>query len=288
MALKHGSFKELLSTMFKSHPWHSVSPGPDVPSVVTSYIEIVPPGAVKFELDKATGHLHIDRPQAFSSACPTLYGFIPQTYCGDGIGKLAAKSSGRKVVGGDGDPLDICILSEREFNHGDILVKARVIGGLLMIDKGEADDKIIAVLDQDLTFGHIKDLSEVPPKIIDRLKHYFLSYKRPPASAEEEKGKDPVVVIDQVYGAKHAQEVIRQSMTDYVASYGTEDDRLEALRSLLAQGISGSSQPDASKAKTPRGESSKSDTAKGDATKAKGPKKPHAKTKNKNKKKPHK
>lgn len=272
MALKHSSFKELLSTMFKSHPWHSVSPGAEVPDVVTSYIEIVPPGAVKFELDKATGHLHIDRPQSFSSACPTLYGFIPQTYCGDGIGKLAAKSSGRKVVGGDGDPLDICILSEREFNHGDILVKARVIGGLLMIDKGEADDKIIAVLDQDLTFGHIKDLSEVPPRIIDRLKHYFLSYKRPPASAEEEKGKDPVVVIDQVYGAKHARTVIRQSMTDYVASYGTEDDRLEALRSLLALGIAGAPQPGVSKAKAP---------------KEKTPKKPHAKSKSKNKK-PHK
>ncbi|MBZ0187599.1 MAG: inorganic diphosphatase, partial [Candidatus Obscuribacterales bacterium] len=75
-------FSMLLSTLFKSHPWHGVSPGSDAPELVRAYIEIVPTGAVKLELDKATGHLHVDRPQRFSSMCPMLYGFIPQTYCG--------------------------------------------------------------------------------------------------------------------------------------------------------------------------------------------------------------
>lgn len=221
--------------MFKSHPWHGVTAGADAPAFVTSYIEIAPPGEVKLELDKSTGHLHVDRPQRFSSNCPTLYGFIPQTYCGDGISKLANKHAKNKTHRGDGDPLDICVLTEKEFAHGDLLVRARVIGGLLMVDKGEADDKIIAVLDQDITYGHIRDISEVPPGVIERLKHYFLSYKRPPSEAEN--CNNPVVTIDEVYGRKRAYEVISQSQADYVQTYGTEESRLEELRLILSSGI---------------------------------------------------
>lgn len=232
---KTRTFRELLSTMFKSHPWHGVTAGADAPAFVTSYIEIAPPGEVKLELDKGTGHLHVDRPQRFSSNCPTLYGFIPQTYCGDGISKLANKHAKNKTHRGDGDPLDICVLTEKEFAHGDLLVRARVIGGLLMVDKGEADDKIIAVLDQDITYGHIRDISEVPPGVIERLQHYFLSYKRPPSEAEN--CNTPVVTIDEVYGRKRAYEVISQSQADYVQTYGTEESRLEELRQILSAGI---------------------------------------------------
>ena len=229
-------FKKLLATLFKSHPWHGVSPGENAPSVVSSYIEIVPTGAVKLELDKKTGHLHVDRPQRFSSMCPTLYGFIPQTYCGERIGNFAAKKTKRSVkIKGDGDPLDICVLTEKDFAHGDLFVTVRPIGGLRMIDKGEADDKIIAVLDNDIAFGGIQDISEVPAGVIERLEHYFLSYKRPPMK----RGEKPVVEIAAVYGRKEAHEVIRLSMADYETTFGTEESRLEQLRQLLSVALPG-------------------------------------------------
>jgi inorganic pyrophosphatase len=226
-------FKTLLATLFKSHPWHGVSPGESAPEVVVSYIEIVPPGEEKFELDKSTGHLHVDRTQRFSSMCPTLYGFVPQTYCGDRVGKLASDRTGRTSLKGDGDPLDICVLTEKAFAHGDLFVTVRPIGGLRMIDHGDADDKIIAVLENDIVYGAIQDLSQVSPGVIERLKHYFLSYKRPPGETAD-KG---VVTIDEVYGRQDAQEVIRLSMADYEETYGTEDWRLEQLRQMLTASL---------------------------------------------------
>lgn len=81
---------------YRSHPWHGVSAGPDTPSIVTCYVEIVPTDTVKFELDKESGILKVDRPQKYSNHCPTLYGFIPQTYCGDGVGALCASSLKRR------------------------------------------------------------------------------------------------------------------------------------------------------------------------------------------------
>jgi len=223
-------FKALLSTMFKSHPWHSVAPGDMAPDIVRAYIEIVPPGAVKLELDKATGHLHVDRPQRFSSMCPTLYGFIPQTYCGKSVAELCSARTGLKRVKGDGDPLDICVLTEKDFAHGDLFVSVRPIGGLRMVDHGQADDKIVAVLDQDISYGGIRSIDECPQGVIDRLQHYFLSYKRPPGQPSRRQ----VVSIKSVYGRDEALEVIRRSMADYSAEFGTEDERLEKLRLLLA------------------------------------------------------
>ena len=230
MSTKPSEFKKLLATLFKSHPWHGVSPGENAPQVVSSYIEIVPTGAVKLELHKHTGHLHVDRLQRFSSMCPTLYGFVPQTYCGDRIGDFAAKKTRRSKIKGDGDPLDICVLTEKDFAHGDLFVTVRPIGGLRMIDHGEADDKIVAVLENDIAYGHIQDISQVPAGVIERLEHYFLSYKRPPMN----KGEKPVVDIAAVYGRKEAHEVIRLSMADYEQAYGTEESRLEQLRQLLS------------------------------------------------------
>ena len=88
---------DLLGILFQAHPWHGVSPGEDAPGLLNAYIEIVPTDAVKYELDKQTGHLRVDRPAAFSSLCPTLYGFIPQTYCGDRVGRLCAERTGRRA-----------------------------------------------------------------------------------------------------------------------------------------------------------------------------------------------
>ncbi len=197
--------------MYRAHPWHGVSIGDDAPEIVTCYVEIVPTDTVKFEIDKETGILRVDRPQKYSNYCPALYGFVPQTYCGDGIGELCAKTLKRKKIRGDGDPLDICILADRPILHGDILVRARPVGGLKIIDKNEADDKIIAVLEGDSVYGGIQDIADVPKAVIDRLRHYFLTYKEIPGSR-----KSPPVEVAQIYNRSAAHKVIRQSVLDYI------------------------------------------------------------------------
>src|ERR1700722_16330880 len=108
MTDKSQEFSRLLSMLFQANPWHGVDPGEKAPKVVRSYIEIVPTSSVKLELDKASGHLSGARPQKLSSLCPTLYGYVPQTYCGDSVAKLCGKRTGIKKIEGDGDPLDIC------------------------------------------------------------------------------------------------------------------------------------------------------------------------------------
>lgn len=192
----------------KPHPWHGISPGANCPKEITAFIEIVPGDTVKYEIDKESGYLKIDRPQKFSNAVPALYGFIPKTYCGNNIAEYASTNSKAKISKGDGDPLDICVLTEKLITHGDILVDAIPIGGLRMIDKEEADDKIIAVLKQDEIYGNWKDISDCPQAIIDRIKHYFLTYKNLP-------GNPQPVIIDSVYGAEIARTVILKSLEDY-------------------------------------------------------------------------
>ena len=120
--------------LFQAHPWHGVTPGPRTPELVNAYIEIVPTDAVKYELDKWSGHLRVDRPQRFSSMSPTLYGFIPQTFCGREVAELCEIRTGRVGIEGDKDPMDICVLSEKAFAHGSFFLHARPIGGLRMID----------------------------------------------------------------------------------------------------------------------------------------------------------
>lgn len=196
---------------FRAHPWHGVPIGDDAPETVTCYIEIVPTDTVKFEIDKASGILRVDRPQKFSNHCPSLYGFIPQTFCGDGVGALCAKSiRSKRKIRGDGDPMDICVLTERTILHGDLLVRARPIGGFKLVDRAEADDKIIAVLEGDGMYANITDIREVPIAIIDRLKHYFLTYKQIPGTK-----KAPPVEVASVYGRSGAYTAIRQSILDY-------------------------------------------------------------------------
>ena len=136
---------ELLHHLFRAHPWHGVAIGDEAPERVTAYVEIVPTDTVKYELDKPTGLLKVDRPQKFSNVYPTLYGLLPQTYCGPKVAEYCMQQASRKGIVGDGDPLDICVVSERTVTRADILLDARVVGGLRMIDRGEADDKIIAV-----------------------------------------------------------------------------------------------------------------------------------------------
>lgn len=214
---------EQLASLFRPHPWHGVPLGDEAPDKVTVYVEIVPTDTVKYELEKATGLLHIDRPQKYSNLCPTLYGLLPQTYCGDEVGALCSRRAGLDGIVGDGDPLDVCVLAEKSIPRGDVLLHAVPIGGLRMIDHDEADDKIVAVLAGDAVYGGLTDISQCPPALIDRLQHYFLTYKQAP-------GDEPRVSIAGVYGREEAHEVIACCRRDYDRRYGALRDLLEHAR----------------------------------------------------------
>ena len=194
---------------WRPHPWHGLDVGPDAPRVVYSYIEITPFDTVKYEIAKTTGYLMVDRPARTSSLPPSLYGFIPKTYCGP---RIAAMMDGAKC--GDGDPLDICVVSERPISRAEVILKSRVVGGLPMLDGGEADDKIIAVLDNDNLWGGISEVSELPGALVDRLRHYFSTYKLIPGE------KDHDVVIGPTYGREHAERVIAAAIEDYEHEFG--------------------------------------------------------------------
>ena len=193
---------------WRPHPWHGLSIGSKSPDVVNAYIEMTPFDAVKYEVDKATGYLRVDRPQLTSSMSPTLYGFVPRTYCGKRVQALSPTS-----VKGDEDPLDICVITERPINRGEVILRARVIGGVQMIDGGEADDKIVAVLHEDPFWKHVEDLDQIPEALVDRLHHYFETYKSTPS------GNADVQILSR-YGAERAKEVIRAAAADYDEMYG--------------------------------------------------------------------
>ena len=193
--------------LHRPHPWHGLEAGPNVPELVTTYIEICPFDLVKYEMDKESGYLRVDRPQMTSSQPPTLYGFIPRTYCGP---RVAALMPGART--GDGDPLDICVVSERPITRADILLTARVIGGLPMLDGGEADDKIIGVLERDPVWHGVRDISELPASQLDRLIHYFETYKWTPAD-------EYVVHIGPPYGREQAWRVIEAAAADYADEF---------------------------------------------------------------------
>lgn len=195
--------------IYKPHPWHGIPIGEKCPEIVTAYIEMVPNDSVKYEIDKVTGYRMVDRPQKFSNIVPALYGFIPQTYCGEQVREFAEMKSGKPVFKGDGDPLDICVLTERNITSGDIILEAIPIGGFRMIDKGEADDKIIAVFRKDEIYGNVRDVSDCPATLINRLKHYFLTYKNIPG------GENNAVEITHTYGREEAHQVILRSVRDY-------------------------------------------------------------------------
>ena len=195
---------------WRPHPWHGLEPGPNPPKLVTAYIEITTFDTVKFEVDKVTGYIRVDRPQRASSVPPTLYGFIPRTFCGP---QVAALNPDVDIA--DGDPLDICVFSERPINRGEILLTARVVGGIQLVDHGEADDKILAVLDNDLTFQNINDVSDLPKVQVERLSHYFRTYKMI-------EGEEDSTYVREIYGHEKAFEMIRASLEDYHNTYGLD------------------------------------------------------------------
>jgi len=193
---------------WRPHPWHGLAVGDDPPDVVNAFIEITPFDLVKYEVDKGTGYLRVDRPHQTSSQPPALYGFIPQTYCGTRVCDLMAGAAR-----GDGDPLDVCVISERQITRSEVIVPARVVGGLPMVDCGEADDKIIAVLVNDPAWSNVQDLADLPEVMVERLRHYFLTYKLVPGQSSD-------VAIEGVYGRAHAHTVINAAIADYEERYG--------------------------------------------------------------------
>jgi inorganic pyrophosphatase len=188
---------------WRPHPWHGLPIGRDAPLNVNAYIEITPFDLIKYEVDKQTGYLRVDRPQRTSSQPPALYGFVPRTYCGARVGALCPGAER-----GDGDPLDICVLSERPITRAEIIVPTRILGGIQLIDRGEADDKIIAVLEGDFVWGEASDLSAVPQILIERLEHYFATYKLVP-------GQEQSIHLREVYGTEHAARVMQAAIDDY-------------------------------------------------------------------------
>lgn len=193
----------------KAHPWHGIEQGPGFPDELRVFIEIVPTDTVKYEVDKKSGYLSLDRPQKFSNIVPSLYGFIPRTYCGEKMAAFTNEAIARYDVVGDGDPLDVCVLTEKDVTHGDILVNCIPIGGLRLLDNDQADDKIIAVLKSDAVYGHITDINDLPKEITRRLIHYFTTYKDIPGDSKKR------MQFISLYDAKTAQNIIKASMADY-------------------------------------------------------------------------
>lgn len=140
------------------HPWHGAYYGSKAPEVVNAVIEIPQGSRAKYEVDKLTGLLKLDRVIYSSFHYPVNYGFIPQT------------------LGQDNDPLDILVICSQSI-QSLCLVEANVIGNMQMIDQGQVDDKIIAVAAKDPSVNHIKNVEELPPHFIAELKNYFEQYK---------------------------------------------------------------------------------------------------------------
>lgn len=193
---------------WRPHPWHGLEVGSDVPNIVNAFVEITSFDTIKYEVDKKTGYMRVDRPQRSSSLPPSLYGFVPRTYCGDRVGALSPLTDV-----GDGDPLDICVLSERPIDRSEVILSARVVGGLHMIDEGEADDKIISVLSNDQYYKDVEDIGDLPEILIERLRHYFGTYKMIP-------GQKTDVNVERVYSKEEAGKVILASMEDYDDMFG--------------------------------------------------------------------
>ncbi|MFT6882778.1 MAG: inorganic pyrophosphatase [Marinoscillum sp.] len=174
------------------NPWHNVRIGTQSPAIVNGIIEIPMGSRAKYELDKDSGLLILDRVIYSSMYYPANYGFIPRTYCDDG------------------DPLDIVVLTQIVVDPLCI-VPAKVIGAMQMLDQGEKDDKIIAVAAGDMSVNHMNDISELPPHFMKELKNFFEDYK---------KLEKKEVVIEDFQNRETAQKIVLKAIADYTAKFG--------------------------------------------------------------------
>ncbi|WP_131538358.1 inorganic diphosphatase [Pedobacter nototheniae] len=173
------------------HAWHSVSPGNNLPETVNAIIEIPKGSKAKYEIDKESGLIKLDRVLFSSVMYPANYGFIPQTYCDDK------------------DPLDILVLCSVDV-YPMTLIEAKVVGVMHMVDNGEQDDKIIAVAAHDMSVNYINDLEELPPHQMKEIVRFFQDYK-----ALE--GKN--VTIEHLLGVRYAHKVIKESIELYNTTF---------------------------------------------------------------------
>lgn len=174
------------------HPWHDVNIGAKSPAVVNGIIEIPKNCRAKYELDKESGLLMMDRVLYSSINYPHNYGFIPKTYCDDD------------------DPLDILVLSQIEVVPL-CLIEAKVIGVMQMLDGGERDDKIIAVAANDMSVNHLNDIQELPAHAVKELRSFFEDYK---------KLEGKTVVVEEFEGKEIAMQIINTAIEDYKKKFG--------------------------------------------------------------------
>ncbi len=207
------SFVQQARQLLQVHPWHGIPAWAEPGTVLNAFIELVPRDTVKYELDSRTGHLRLDRPQRFSNSCPTLYGLVPRTLGGPSVSSRSAERTGHAELVGDGDPLDVCVLFERRIRRGAFLARVRPVGGIRTIDGGTADDKIIAVLESDPAYGGVADVDGVPAGLLERLRHYFLTYKEPPDAMTRR------ISVAEVFDREEALEVVRRAEADYAAAF---------------------------------------------------------------------
>ena len=177
--------------MIVSNPWHTVNIGAGAPETVNGIIEIPKGSRAKYELDKESGLLILDRVLYSAMYYPANYGFIPKTYCDDK------------------DPLDILILSQIDLVPRCI-VPAKVIGVMRMLDNGEADDKIIAVAAHDMSVNHINDASELPVHFKKEIQNFFEDYK---------KLENKTVEVEDIQGREVAIEIVKKSLIDYIKHF---------------------------------------------------------------------
>ncbi len=177
--------------MSSDHPWHQVSPGEDLPSLVNAIIEIPKGSKAKYEIDKNSGLIKLDRVLFSSVMYPAHYGFIPQTYCDDK------------------DPLDILVLCSVDV-YPLTIIEAKPIGVMHMVDQGEQDDKIIAVAQNDQSVNYIDDLSELPPHAMKEIVRFFQDYK----ALEQKK-----VSIEHLLGKRYAHKVIEEGIELYNTTF---------------------------------------------------------------------
>lgn len=180
--------------MKTKHPWHDLKPGELYPEIVNTFIEISKNSRAKYELDKDSGLLRLDRVIYSSMYYPANYGFIPKT------------------LSDDGDPLDILVLSQINIEPRCI-VRGKVIGAFKMLDEGKGDDKIIAVAADDISVNHINDVSELPPHFIKEIKNFFEEYKRL---------ENKTVVVDDLINREEAVEMVRRDHENYIKVFSKD------------------------------------------------------------------
>lgn len=183
------------------NPWHHVRHGDGVPEILEAVIEIPKGTKAKYELDKASGMLRLDRVLYSSTYYPANYGLIPGT------------------LGQDHDPLDIVVLSQVEL-HPMCIVRARVIGVMRMIDNNEADDKIIAVAMDDVSVGHLKHINDLPDYFYHELKQFFEEYK---------KLENKVVLVEEFQDVSVAKEIVTEAIERYHNAFNSMRDRDERI-----------------------------------------------------------